>query len=301
MTTKNAAPPDVVARIRAAYDKMTNSQQRVAEFFLTHGVEAVYLPAARIAELVDVSHSTVVRTAQAIGYEGFPDLQAALQERFLGRISIADRYQFESKPLLKELADGEAANDVSSVLRRVMLTDAKDLETIVNRIPVPDFEQAVELLVTARRVYILGLRASSPLALNFGFGLRHIRSDCFILQAGNGDLIDQLEAMSKDDVLVTMCYSRYMRDTLRCMDYARELAAHIITLTDSTLSPAAKRANVAFVVPFRLWLYGPSAAPFSLLNALVFATLLRYQNSAQSRLEWLDKMYHQFSIFEPEE
>src|SRR5215208_1836899 len=164
---------DVLARIRANYDSMSKSQQLVAEFFLTRGLEAVHLPAARIADLLDVSHSTVVRTAQAIGFEGFPDLQAALQERFLGRINSASVYQRGSRELIGELNQQHEQNDgmdTAAVLRRLIMTDANNIENLLDQIVVPDFERAIELLIAAQSVYVIGLRSSAPLALNFGIG-----------------------------------------------------------------------------------------------------------------------------------
>jgi DNA-binding MurR/RpiR family transcriptional regulator len=288
---------DVLWRIRANYDSMSKSQQKVAEFFLTRGMEAVYLPAARIAELLDVSHSTVVRTAQAIGFEGFPDLQAALQEQFLGRMNSTSIYQVGSRKLIGQLDDQH--EDTSAILQRVMLTDARNIESLIEQISVPDFERAIDLLTNAPSVYIIGLRASAPLALNFGIGLRQIRPNCIMLRPDFGDLVDQIAAIGEGDVLFSICFGRYMRETLTCMDYARKMKATVITVTDTPLSPAAKRADLAFVVRYGVWFYGASTALFSLLNALMMTILLRQGSSAQQRLEQVDRIIDQFQIFEP--
>jgi DNA-binding MurR/RpiR family transcriptional regulator len=262
-------------------------------------MEAVYLPAGRIAELLDVSHSTVVRTAQAIGFEGFPDLQAALQEQFLGRLNSSSVYQLGSRKLIGELSDQNDNADTAAILQRVMLTDAKNIESLIPQIPIPDFERAVELLINAPSVYIIGLRASAPMALNFGIGLRQIRPNCHMLRPDLGDLVDQVASISEGDVLFSICFGRYMRDTLTCMEYARRMKATVITVTDTPLSPAAKRADLAFVVRYGVWFYGASTALFSLLNALMMAVLLRQGAKAQQRLEQVDRIIDQFQIFEP--
>ncbi|MBI1257373.1 MAG: SIS domain-containing protein [Chloroflexi bacterium] len=289
--------PDVLWRIRANYDSMSKSQQKVAEFFLTRGMEAVYLPAARIAELLDVSHSTVVRTAQAIGFEGFPDLQAALQEQFLGRMNSTSIYEVGSRKLSGQLSDQN--EDTASILKRVMLTDARNIESLSEQISIPDFERAVELLINAPAAYIIGLRASSPLALNFTIGLRQIRPNCQMLRPDFGDLVDQVASIGEGDVLFSICFGRYMRETLKCMDYAHKMKATVITVTDTPLSPAAKRADLAFIVRYGVWFYGASTALFSLLNALMMAVLLRQGADAQQRLEQVDRIIEQFQIFEP--
>src|SRR5262245_35657740 len=108
---------DVITHIRTAYDTMSKSQQKVAEFLLTHGIDVVYLPAARIAEMTGVNASTVVRAAQALGYEGFAELQAALQDQLLRQTSPVERLQITSKQLTEAMADGS-----ESVLHNMVRT-----------------------------------------------------------------------------------------------------------------------------------------------------------------------------------
>ena len=293
------AVPDVTTAIRANYDNMSKSQQKVAEFFLTRGLEAVYLPAARIAELAGVSHSTVVRTAQTIGFEGFPNLQAAMQEQFLGRINSASVYQLGSRKLIGELRDQNEDASAAMILQRAMLTDARNIENLAAQISIPDFEQAINLLINASTVYVIGLRSSASLALNFSIGLRQIRPNCTLLRPDFGDLVDQVAAIAEGDVLFSICFGRYMRDTLYCMDHARQAGAKVIAVTDTPLSPAAKRADLIFVVRHGVWFYGASASLFSLFNALIAALLLRQSASAQQRLEYVDGIIDHFQIFEP--
>lgn len=294
---QQATGPDVLTRIRANYDSMSKSQQKVAEFLLTRGLEAVYLPAARIATLLDVSHSTVVRTAQAIGFDGFPNLQSALQEQYLGRVNSTSVYQLGSRKLVGELS--EQNEDSAAILQRVMLTDARNIESLIPQISIPDFLRAVDLLIAAPSLYIIGLRSSAPLALNFQIGLHQIRPNCILLRPDFGDLVDQIAPMAAGDLLFSICFGRYMRETLKCMDHARKVGATVVTVTDTPLSPAAKRADLAFIVRYGVWFYGASAALFSLLNALMTAVLLRQGPEAQQRLNHVDKLIEQFGIFEP--
>jgi len=299
---------DVEAHIRAAYDSMSSGQRKVAEFILTRGVEAIYLPAARIAALAQVSHSTVVRTAQALGFEGFPDLQASLQEQHLARVGAVERLQFGPEQLSAGPAwDGSGKS--STAFGQIMMADAAHIAQVAQQVPVADFEQAVDMLDSARRVYIIGLRGSAGLAQNFGLGLQQVRADCFILRPSIGDLADQLMGISDDDLLVAISYGRfflrpslngeqeldeqldttpyinYSRETICCMDYSRESGARILAVTDHILSPAAKRADVALVVPIYIWFYMMSAAPFSLLSALLVALAMRHEDQARDRLE----------------
>jgi DNA-binding MurR/RpiR family transcriptional regulator len=129
---------NVMKRVREHYDDLGKSQQKVAEFFIT-SEEALYLSAARIAEILDVSHSTVVRTAQGIGFEGFPDLQAALQEQVFGRSTSAAAYELGKRKLNEMDEGGEQVADPAVLLRRLMLGDAHQIESVANEINAQDF------------------------------------------------------------------------------------------------------------------------------------------------------------------
>ncbi|HVU11453.1 MAG TPA: MurR/RpiR family transcriptional regulator [Phototrophicaceae bacterium] len=292
--------PDIETRMRTAYSSLSKSQQKVTEFLLTHGIDVVYLSAARIAKLVQVNRSTVVRTAQALGYDGFPAMQAALQAHFLSRLSSVERFQYGSRQLIEEMgAERVAGGD--SVLQRVIRTEVEQIESLMQQISAENFEQIVDLLAQARRIYIIGLRASMPLALHLLIPLRLVRPNCYLLSynAPNG-ITDGLDDLSEGDLLFAVTYSRYARDTLNTMEYARAGGAKVIALTDSPLSPAATRADRVLVVPFRIWLYSNAAAPYVLLNALFSALFLRLGEHVPERLENLERMYQQLQIFDEE-
>jgi DNA-binding MurR/RpiR family transcriptional regulator len=300
MTTNHTASlSDVETRMRTAYGSLSKSQQQVTEFLLTHGIDVVYLSAARIAKLVQVNRSTVVRTAQALGYEGFPDMQAALQAHFLSRLSSVERFQYGSRQLIEEMHEPRDNGD--SLLHRVVRSEIEHIENLLQAITSDNFEQVVDILASARRIYIVGLRASTPLAIHLAIPLRLILHNCTLITYNSADgLSDQLEALGEGDVLFAITYSRYARDTIRVMDYARSVGAKIVVLTDNPISPAATRADRVFVVPFRVWLYGNAAAPYVLLNAIFSALFLRFGDHVPERLQKLEQIYDQLETFTDE-
>ncbi len=292
---------DIETRMRMAYDSLSKSQRKVTEFLLTHGIDVVYLSAARIAKLVQVNRSTVVRTAQALGYGGFPDMQQALQAHFLSRLSSVERFQYGSRQLIEGMGEGSEAADSSAILQRVIRTETEHIENLLQQVSPENFAQVVDLMASARQIYIIGLRASMPLALHLGIPLRLIRPNCAVLAYNSANsLSESVEDFTDQDVLFAITYSRYARDTLNTMDYARSVGAKVIALTDSPLSPAATRADRVFVVPFRMWLYGNAAAPYVLMNALFTALFLRFGDRVPERLENLERIYDQLEIFADE-
>ncbi|MBK8021154.1 MAG: MurR/RpiR family transcriptional regulator [Chloroflexi bacterium] len=285
---------DVVKRVRDLYEAMSKSQQKVAEFFIT-SEEALYLSAARIAEILEVSHSTVVRTAQAIGFEGFPDLQAALQEKAFGRTTTAAAYELGKRQLGK---DGQPIHDPATLLRRLMLSDANAIQNLADEIHGEDFAVSVERLIAAQGVYVIGLRSSAPVARSFAMALRQLRPNCTLLEPGTGDLVDQIFDITEQDTLFAICFGRYATVTLRCMDFARSVGAHVIAITDSPLSPAARRANVSFVVKSGVWFHGASAALLSLLNAFISAMMVQQPELTKQRLEKIGTTLKYFDVFD---
>ena len=292
---------DTLKHIRTSFETMSKSQKKVAEFLLTSGIDVVYLSASHIAEQVGVNRSTVVRTAQALGYEGFSDLQADLQEQLLRRFSTADRVKLDLLRLNEDLEDQTENGRELTLLASMARAEIKDLEYMINSISEQDFQRAIDLLENAQSIYVLGLRGSLPLAMIFVFLLRHVRPNCVLLEPGIHDLANQLVTMTADDVLFTISYSRYANDTIRCMDYARQLGTPVITLTDNPVSPAAKRADLTFTLLFRMYLYRNTSTPTVLLNALAAALSARQTQHSQPQLDRLEAVYEQLEIFHPDD
>ncbi len=290
---------DVIAVIRARHNSLPTSQQKVAEFLLGHGLDVIHYTVAQIADSVDVNPSTVVRTAQSLGYKGFPELQDALRKQLMRQAHLSQRLQIGSQQLIDNLRKGQIASGETSILQAVLREEIDNLLNLTQHVPVEVFEKAVDLLNNARQVVILGLGTSFAPALNFGNILRYVRPNILVLKPGIDPLPSQLETLSSDDLLFAICFARYTRETLIAMEYARKIGARVIALTDSLVSPAAQRADLSLIVPYRLWLYGNSVAIFALLNSLTGALFVSDPRSAEKRLEHLEFLFETFQIFTP--
>lgn len=287
---------DALARLRQQLTAFSKSQRKVAEFILTHGLEAVHYTVAQIAEAVGVNASTVVRMAQAAGYEGYPEMQEALRDQLLRRTRLKERLQIGSQQLEEELREGQAAQGDVSIMQTVLRQEMHNLMNLTHHVPIADFEQAVNWLDEARQIFVLGLGTSFAVALNFGNILRYVLPNTVVLVPGIDPIAKQLEALTSDDLLFSISFARYMRETLVAMDLAQQIGARVITLTDTPVSPAAQRADLPLIVPYRLWLYGNSVAMFALLNALTGALVLRHPHTTEERLEKLEFLYETFQL-----
>ena len=148
---------DIIGRIREGYTGMSKGQKRLADYIMNHYDKAVYLTAHRLGEEVGVSESTVVRFATELGYEGYPELQEALEEMVRARLTSIQRI---------EVAKGWLDKDhlVSAVLQ----ADIENIKATMERIDEQEFRAAIRMLLEAKTVYILGVRSSASLASFLG-------------------------------------------------------------------------------------------------------------------------------------
>ena len=285
---------DIVRWIRRHHDSLSPSQRKVAQYLLEGGIDVIHLTITEIAEAVGVNSSTVVRAAQALGFEGFPQLQSVLRSQFLNQAKIAQRMQIGSQQLLEDRSSADRAD--AHLLNTVLRDEVQSLIDLPQHVPTHIFDQAVDMLDQAGQVYIIGLGASFPLALNFGIVLRYIRPDTTVLTPGIDPIPSQLIPLRAGDLIFSLCFARYTRETLTVMDVGAQRGAAVLTVTDSHVSPAATRADLALIVPFRLRLYSNTVALFALLDAILGALSLRYPEKTRERLESLEDLYQQFNL-----
>ena len=141
---------------------LSKGQQRIANFITASYEQAAFMTAAKLGETVGVSESTVVRFAYALGLDGYPALQDRMQEMVLGRLTSVQRAQ---------LASGIKKNEV---FKTVLNTDMNSIRTTMEMADEGQFEEAVETILKARKVYVLGLRSAMPLAMFLAYYLDYI-------------------------------------------------------------------------------------------------------------------------------
>ena len=151
---------DIESRIREKMPTFSKGQRKIAAAILENYDKTAYMTAARLGELVDVSESTVVRFALELGYDGYPELQRAVQE------SLRHRLTFNQRIRVSDERYGE-----SDILDSVLMADVGRIRYTLEKIDRASFEAAVDAIVSARHIYIIGVRSSASLASFFHFNL----------------------------------------------------------------------------------------------------------------------------------
>ncbi len=167
------------------------------------------MTASKLGEYVGVSESTVVRFAAALGYSGYPHLQKALQELIRHRLTASQRFEMTSDM------------DHAQVLNKVLKADIQNIRSTLDEMDINAFEDAIEKIIAARNIYVLGLRASAPIAEFFAHYLRFIFPNVTVVTSGISDVFEQLARISEGDLLIGLSFPRYTARSIEAMEFAR--------------------------------------------------------------------------------
>ena len=279
---------NVLHTIRAGMDGFSKGQKRIANFILDNYDKAAFMTAARLGQTAQVSESTVVRFAAELGYEGYPEMQKALQAMIRGRLTSLQRIQVTRDQM------GE-----KDILSSVMEQDAASIHNAIARTDREEFKSVVDKLMTADHIYILGVRSSSFLAgyLNFYFHLL-FRNVIYVQNSAAGEIYEQMIHIGPGDVLLGISFPRYSNMVIHAVQMARARGADVIAVTDSEMSPLYKAASASLLVRCDAISFVDSmAAPLSLLNALILEVGRRKPDEISATFGEMEQLWTQYSIF----
>lgn len=279
--------PDILEELQEKTASMSKGQRRVAEYILEFYDKAAFLTAGALGREVSVSESTVVRFASAVGYPGYPELQKALQEVILSRLTAKQRMQIEPQHPVDEL---------NSVLQ----ADLERLRATMDSADSEAFQQAVEMLLSARRVYVLGARSSAPVAAFLCYYLQWMLEDVRQLcSASVGAAAEQMARIGPQDLFLAISFPRYASVAAQAMKLAAQAGAATLALTDRLSSPIAAAADCTlFAQSGMVSLADSLVAPMSVCNALLAAVAARRKSGTAQHFEHLEEIWDTYEVYE---
>ncbi|MBO5291571.1 MAG: MurR/RpiR family transcriptional regulator [Lachnospiraceae bacterium] len=279
---------DIITRMNEAYPKMSKGHKAIAAYISDHYEEAVFMTAARLGETVGVSESTVVRFAAGIGYEGYPQLQAALEEWV--------RSQFNA---VQRIGVKYGKSSQSEILNSVMSSDIEKIQDTMQNLDPVAFETAVDIILKARTIYILGIRSCEPLAEFLSFYLNMIRPNIVLLRTTSvSEIFEQMIRIGEEDAIIGISFPRYSMRTLKAMEFANDRNAKVITMTDSVHSPMNLYSSCNLLARSDMVSIVDSlVAPLSMINALVVALCLKCPEEVKSNLENLEQAWMNYQVY----
>lgn len=279
---------DILSRISEQYSRMSKSHKVIAGFISEHYDQAVFMTAAKLGETLGISESTVVRFADKIGYAGYPEFQRALEECVKGKLSS-----------IQKMDAKYGKSTQSEVLTSVLTADIEKLQDTIDNLDPAAFESAVENILAADTIYIMGLRSNEPLAEFLHFYLNMIRGGVVLLKTTSvSETFEQMIRINEKDCFIGISFPRYSMRTLKAMEFASDRNAKVIAVTDSTHSPMSLYSSCNLLARSDMVSIVDSlVAPLSVINALVVALCLRCPQDVKRNLEMLEETWNNYQVY----
>lgn len=280
---------DLLKSIEEGMSSFSKGQKRIAEYILKNYDKAAYLTASRLSAIVGVSESTVVRFAIELGFDGYPEFQHSLKDLIRTRLTSFQRMEVTNQII----GDG-------NVLEKVLSSDAERIRRTLEGIDRASFEAAVERIVNARNIYILGVRSSSHLAGFLNHSFRMIFNSVKLLQSTSGsEMFEQIMSIGKEDVLIAISFPRYSKRVINAVEYAHLQGADVVALTDRKQSPIASLADQLLIAQSDMASFVDSlVAPLSIINALIVAVSRIKQAEITERLRVLEEIWDRYDVYD---
>lgn len=279
---------NLFTKIQNNYMKFSKGQKKIADYILSDYEQAVFMTAVKLGKKVGVSESTTVRFAVELGYEGYPEFRQALEEMVLNRLNSVQRM---------EVAYSNINED--EILDRVLLSDIDKIKHTLETISKDAFKMAVKSILSAKRVYLIGIRSCAPLASFLDFYLKQILDDVRLITTNNAsEIFEQMIHLNEDDVVIGISFPRYSMRTLKAMEFANKRNAKLITITDSQHSPINLYSSCTLLAKSDMASIVDSlVAPLSVINALVVALCLERKDKVMATLSEMEKLWEEYQVY----
>ena len=283
---------DILQLLRELESTFSKGQRRIARYIREDYDKAAFMTANRLGKTVGVSESTVVRFAVDLGFEGYPSMQKAMQEMVLNRLTSVQRLEVASN----RFGDQDV---VSTVLH----SDMEKLRQTGEALDRKEFQQAVDAILNAKRIYILGIRSTAPLANFLGYYLNYMFQNVHVISSvGTAEMFEKIVGINSEDTVVAFSFPRYSSATTKGAQYCRSTGATVIGITDSRLSPLGENSDhVLTAKSDMVSLVDSLVAPLSVVNALIVAIAARREKELSRTFAELEHIWDEYDVYARQE
>lgn len=279
---------DIITRMNEKFIKMSKGHKAVASYISDHYEQAVFMTAAKLGETVGVSESTVIRFAAGLGYDGYPEFQKELEGWVKNKLNT-----------VQKIGAKYGKSTQSEILNSVLHADIEKIQDTLVSLDAAAFEAAVDIILEAETVYLVGVRSCEPLADFLHFYLNMIRGNIVLLKTTSvTEMFEQMIRISDKDAIIGISFPRYSMRTLKAMEFANDRNAKVITVTDSIHSPMNLYSSCNLLARSDMVSIVDSlVAPLSLINALVVALCLKQPEVVKNNLEMLEDVWNNYQVY----
>ena len=267
----------------------SKGQRLIAKYITQSYDKAAFMTANKLAKTVGVSEPTVVRFAVDLGFDGYPSMQKAMREMVLNRLTSVQRIEVASN----RIGDQD-------VLTTVLQSDMDKLRRTAETVSREEFNAAVNAGLGAKRVFIIGVRSTAPLANFLGYYLNYMFNNVHIITtSGTSEMFEKIVGVNREDVVIAFSFPRYSSSTAKAAQYCRSTGANVIAITDSPASPLGQSADhVICAKSDMVSLVDSLVAPLSVVNALIVAIASKREKEVHRTFETLEHIWDQYHVYE---
>ena len=278
--------------IKTKLPTMSKGQKKISNYILTNYDKAAFMTAAELGKAVGVSESTVVRYAALLGYKGYPEFQKDVEGMVRRKLDTLHRFEINEEDMSRE-----------DVLNNVMKADMDKIRLSLEMTDIKIFEEAVESILNADTIYLIGIRSCAPLASFFGFYLNMMFDKVNIITTNSSsEIFEQMFRISEKDVIIGISFPRYSMRTLKAMEFANNRNAKVITITDSRNSPMNLYSSCNIFARSELTSVMDSlTAPMSIINALLVALSMKKKEKVIETLDQLEQIWNDYQVYGSDE
>ena len=269
--------------------EFSKGQKAIARYIRDHYEKAAFMTAAKLGAASGTSECTVVRFASEVGYKGYPELAEALRELVRNKLTSTERMAITDRIYREE-----------DMVTKVMNADAESIRETLSGLDKKVFHDAVEAILSAGHIYVIGVRSSSAPASFLAFYLNLMLPGVKQISSNTAsEVFEQLLHAGKDDVVVGISNPQYRSRTVKAVRLSRAQGAKTISITDSKTSPLAEAADLALLARGAMVSFVDSLiAPMSLINALIVAVGMQRKEDVYANFEKLEKIWDEYEVYE---
>jgi len=244
-----ASPPINAARllqlITDEYDTLPRQLKRIASYMSQQSDRIMVDRISDIARECEVHPSAIVRFSQRFGFSGFSEMQALFRAAYTHKASPVHNYQQRIRSMIanqsQQASDGDLARECIDATRSGIERLGRELDDVA-------FEKAVDLIVNADNIYVVGVRRSFAVADYLVYNLQHTQKKIHLVSGLGGSYREQMRSVRANDLVIAISFVPYAKETQHCLRFARQQQANTLILTDSHLSPLAKLADSVLLI-----------------------------------------------------
>ena len=283
---------NILQEINLKLKDFSKGQRSIATYIINHYDKAAYMTAQKLGQAANVSESTVVRFAFELGYDGYPELQNDLKEMIKNKLTAVQRIDVANEQI-----------GTTDVYDKVMNIDIEKIKKTLDEISRDDFNKAVDYILSAKNIYILGSRSALVLARFLSLYFNIIFDNVKLVDTTSStEMYEHIMRIGKDDIIIGISFPRYSKRSARALEFASTNKAKVIAITDSKLSPIAEHADCLLLAKSDMVSFVDSlVAPLSLINSLIVAVGLKKREELKKTFHRLESIWDEYEVYQKDD